>query len=110
MGIIVGTIFLVKAIRVETSGLCLASGSISSVCFGLTSPLPSTMQLKYHNPWKKRLRNWDHAAIYWHIAGSYSPVTLIALRNEGAWDGGCSDRLAMRHNRHYREFPQDGGA
>ncbi len=34
---------------------------------------------------KERLRHWDHAAIYWHIAGSYSPVTLIALRQDGAW-------------------------
>lgn len=27
----------------------------------------------------------DHAAIYWHIAGSYSPITLIALLNHGGW-------------------------
>ena len=44
MGIIVGTIFLVKGYQVETSGLYLASGSISSVCLALTSPLPSTMR------------------------------------------------------------------
>ena len=41
-----------------------------------------------HNPWKRRLRHWDHAAIYWHIAGSFSPVTLIALRDEGLWGWG----------------------
>lgn len=34
---------------------------------------------------KERLRKLDHAAIYWHIAGSYSPLTLIALRHEGLW-------------------------
>lgn len=28
-------------------------------------------------------RKFDHAAIYWHIAGSYSPLTLIAMRNGG---------------------------
>ena len=27
----------------------------------------------------------DHAAIYWHIAGSYSPLTLVALREQGYW-------------------------
>ena len=37
------------------------------------------------SPWKERLRKWDHAAIYWHIAGSYSPITLIAMRNYGYW-------------------------
>lgn len=36
-------------------------------------------------PQKECLRRWDHAAIYWHIAGSYSPLTLIALRQEGYW-------------------------
>ena len=28
-------------------------------------------------------RKFDHAAIYWHIAGSYSPLTLIAIRTGG---------------------------
>lgn len=31
------------------------------------------------------LRRLDHAAIYWHIAGSYSPILLTAMRTEGAW-------------------------
>ena len=31
------------------------------------------------------MRKWDHAAIYWHIAGSYSPITLVALREYGYW-------------------------
>ena len=35
--------------------------------------------------WKEHLRKWDHAAIYWHIAGSYSPITLVALREQGYW-------------------------
>lgn len=32
-------------------------------------------------------RKFDHAAIYWHIAGSYSPLTLIGMRlgGEVAW-------------------------
>ena len=38
--------------------------------------------------WKERLRRWDHAAIYWHIAGSYSPITLVAMRGEGWWGYG----------------------
>ena len=32
---------------------------------------------------KKIARKFDHAAIYWHIAGSYSPLTLIAMRTAG---------------------------
>lgn len=54
------------------------------------SYLTSTLYhaLRHHNPLKKKLRQWDHAAIYWHIAGSYSPVTLTVLREEGAWGWG----------------------
>ena len=37
---------------------------------------------------RQRLRKWDHAAIYWHIAGSYSPVTLVAMRTAGWWGWG----------------------
>lgn len=41
-----------------------------------------------HSRWKERLRRWDHAAIYWHIAGSYSPIALIPLREQGLWGWG----------------------
>lgn len=33
---------------------------------------------------KALIRKLDHTAIYWHIAGCYSPVTLIALLQGGA--------------------------
>ena len=33
---------------------------------------------------KALARKVDHAAIYWHIAGSYTPVTLIAMLEGGA--------------------------
>jgi hemolysin III len=55
---------------------------------GMTgSYLASTIYhaLKEGSKWKRRFRKWDHAAIYWHIAGSYSPLTLIALREQGYW-------------------------
>lgn len=32
---------------------------------------------------KARARKFDHAAIYWHIAGSYTPLTLVAMRDGG---------------------------
>lgn len=37
---------------------------------------------------KEILRKFDHAAIYFHIAGTYSPFTLVVLRNEGFWGWG----------------------
>ena len=39
------------------------------------------------SPYREKLRKFDHAAIYWHIAGSYSPITLIGMtaREEWGW-------------------------
>lgn len=88
MGVIVSTLFLIKCYQAQN--LWAACG-VWLYLFGMGgSYLASTLyhSLKHHNPWKRRLRHWDHAAIYWHIAGSYSPVTLIALRSEGAWGWG----------------------
>ena len=62
--------------------------SVGLYPFGMIgSYLASTIYhaLKEESRWKEHLRKWDHAAIYWHIAGSYSPITLLALRNEGWW-------------------------
>ncbi len=38
-----------------------------------------------HSSWRERLRKFDHAAIYWHIAGSYSPITLIGMQEDLFW-------------------------
>ena len=97
MGVAFGIVFLWMAFRGENPwarlGVCL-------YLFGmLASYVSSTV---YHalpiyerrrgqglvgrrSKWKERLRHWDHAAIYWHIAGSYSPLTLVALRTQGYW-------------------------
>ena len=37
---------------------------------------------------KARLRKFDHCAIYLHIAGTYSPLTLVLLRETGYWGWG----------------------
>jgi hemolysin III len=64
------------------------------VCLYLFGMLASYVtSTAYHtllrrSKWKERLRHWDHAAIYWHIAGSYSPLTLVALRTQGYWGWG----------------------
>lgn len=88
MGIIAGTLFLLKS---YPNGDCWATLGIWLYLFGMGgSYLTSTLYhaLRHHSPWKKRLRHWDHAAIYWHIAGSFSPVMLITLRDDGYWGWG----------------------
>lgn len=85
LGVAVGAIFLYMC---YTDDNPWARAGVILYLFGmLMSYAASTI---YHatplrSKWRERLRKWDHAAIYWHIAGSYSPLTLVALRQQGYW-------------------------
>ena len=85
IGVVMGTIFLYMC---YTDDNPWARAGVILYLFGmLMSYAASTI---YHatplrSKWRERLRKWDHAAIYWHIAGSYSPLTLVALRQQGYW-------------------------
>lgn len=88
LGVATGVVLLVRA---ALSGDPFAVLGVALYVFGMLSSYVSSTS--YHalsawSPWKQRLRKWDHAAIYWHIAGAYSPLTLIALRHCGAWGWG----------------------
>jgi len=85
LGLIFGIIFMAWSIQ---SGSRWATLGVALYLFGmLMSYIASTAYhaLPIGSAAKAHLRKWDHAAIYWHIAGSYSPITLIAMRDEGAW-------------------------
>lgn len=91
MGVAFGIVFIVMTFRGDNPwarlGVCLylfgmlASYAASTIYHAL--PLYEKRKgsglVGRRFKWKERLRRWDHAAIYWHIAGSYSPLTLIAL-------------------------------
>ena len=86
LGCMFGVVFVLLCVR---SGSGWMHAGVWLYLFGmLSSYIASTV---YHAmpprfaKAKERLRRFDHAAIYWHIAGSYSPVTLIALREDGPW-------------------------
>lgn len=55
----------------------------------LSSYITSTW---YHattrNDRKRTLQKYDHAAIYLHIAGTYTPFTLVTLREDNWWGWG----------------------
>ena len=85
MGVTVGVIFLVMC---AGKGFGWARFGVILYLVGmLGSYISSTVYhaLPRRSKWKERMRRWDHAAIYWHIAGSYSPITLIAMRDYGYW-------------------------
>jgi len=88
LGIVVGVAFLVAC---AGSGYGWHRTGVILYLFGMMgSYVSSTVYhaLPQHSKWKERMRRWDHAAIYWHIAGSYSPITLVALREDGFWGWG----------------------
>ena len=85
LGVAVGAIFLYMC---YTDDNPWARAGVILYLFGMlmsyaASPIYHATRMR--SKWKERLRKWDHAAIYWHIAGSYSPLTLVALRQQGYW-------------------------
>lgn len=88
LGVAFGIVFLVWCFESHNGW---ATAGVILYLFGmLCSYAASTIYhaLSARSAWKERLRRWDHAAIYWHIAGSYSPITLVALRGDGLWGWG----------------------
>lgn len=84
LGVVAGAVFIAWCLH--TGNIWATTGIILYLFGMLCSYVASTVyhSLSAWSKWKERLRRWDHAAIYWHIAGSYSPITLIALRECGA--------------------------
>lgn len=88
LGVAFGIVFLVWCFESHNGW---ATAGVILYLFGmLCSYAASTIYhaLSARSVWKERLRRWDHAVIYWHIAGSYSPITLVALRGDGLWGWG----------------------
>jgi hemolysin III len=84
----VATVLLLrKSIQAENGWATLA---FSIYGFGmLVCMLASTMYHYVQHPaTKKKLRHFDHGSIYVLIAASFSPLTLILLREESFWGWG----------------------
>ncbi|OIP83341.1 MAG: hemolysin III [Porphyromonadaceae bacterium CG2_30_38_12] len=83
-GFVVFVILLHNSLK--TANIWLVISSLVYALFMTFSYISSTL---YHyersESQKHLLRKFDHAAIYLHIAGSYTPFTLVVLRNQGYW-------------------------
>ncbi len=80
-------LLVVRAIDAE-NGWAVAAYSIFG-CGMMVCMAASTLYHYTQDPERKiRLRYVDHASIYLLIASSYSPFTLILIRNEGYWGWG----------------------
>ncbi len=86
-GIAVSVLLLITSLR---SGDPWIVGSF--VLYALCMTLSYVTSTFYHASSKARqkylLRRFDHSAIYLHIAGTYTPFTLVTLRQESYWGWG----------------------
>ena len=84
MGLAVCTVFLVESTALHT---WMAPLSLALYLFGVCSSYLASVVYhaipSVHEHAKAQARKFDHAAIYWHIAGSYTPLTLIGIRLGG---------------------------
>ena len=83
-GLIACSFLLVAAFR-GGNGWIIASTAIYSFCLLASYASSTCYHASCHPSHKRFLRKFDHSAIYLFIAGSYTPFTLVTLRNEGVW-------------------------
>ena len=80
VSLVVGTLLIVGSDGAREHTSAAIFGGAVAVCFGVSA-------LYHRVTWAPNLRLWmrrlDHAGIYLLIAGTYTPVCLLAL--EGAW-------------------------
>lgn len=82
---VMATIYLIHKSILAENGWAIFAYSVYG--FGMTAcMLSSTLYHYVKDPKTKRIiRHFDHGNIYVLIAASYSPITLILLRNQGIW-------------------------
>lgn len=84
MGLFCGSILIRKALENNSKWALFA---VIVYLIGMFSCyVSSTLYHASTNEVRKGVfRRFDHAAIFLHIAGTYTPLTLITLRETGAW-------------------------
>lgn len=87
-GMIFGIVAIVVLLNASVhSGDPWAIGSsfVYAVCMTLSYVTSTFYHASANARHKRLLRRFDHGAIYLHIAGTYTPFCLVALRREGYW-------------------------
>ena len=88
LGVIAGYFLLSKAAASTEPDWAVAC--VSVYLFGMLSSYVSSTWYHGNHPGrlKELLRKFDHGAIYLHIAGTYTPFTLLVMRHAGGWGWG----------------------
>ncbi len=88
LGVIAGYFLLAKAAAGAKPKWAVAC--VTVYLFGMLSSYVSSTWYHGSRPGKLKelLRKFDHGAIYLHIAGTYTPFTLLVMRHAGGWGWG----------------------
>lgn len=84
LGLTAIVVLMMAAIR-SGNPWAIGSFAVYAVCMTLSYVTSTFYHASTHARQKRLLRRFDHSAIYLHIAGTYTPFTLVALRQEGYW-------------------------
>lgn len=84
LGIVAGFFLLQKAFQSQQFIIIL---SVLIYLFGMLSSYTTSTYYHYLPVGRKKqlFQKLDHAAIYLHIAGTYTPLTLISLQEDKVW-------------------------
>jgi hemolysin III len=82
---IAGGIILVAMAAMHSSAWQLSSAIVFIVSLILLYTASTLYHASKHEHAKRKLKIFDHCAIYVLIAGTYTPFTLIGLREHGGW-------------------------
>lgn len=88
LGVVAGYFLLVKAATGNEP-----DWAVTCIAVYLTGMLSSYISSTWYHAsrpgaGKELLRKFDHGAIYLHIAGTYTPFTLLVMRHAGGWGWG----------------------
>lgn len=88
LGLIAGAFLLIKAAAGTDPRWAVAC--VAVYLMGMLSSYISSTWYHASHPGRRKelLRKFDHGAIYLHIAGTYTPFTLLVMRHAGGWGWG----------------------
>ncbi len=87
LGVVAGGVLIYKSMN---SALEYSTITVLIYLFGMLFSYVSSTTYHALKPGETKafLRKFDHAAIYVHIAGTYTPFTILVLRDYGMWGYG----------------------
>lgn len=82
---VIGGVFLIQKAIVSGNNWAIFSYTVFPVFMTLMFLSSTLYHFEKDEKIKSTRNKFDHAAIYSQIAGSYTPFTLVVLREHGAW-------------------------